>query len=237
MSVAPVAVRNQLTTSGGLTLGYREWGRADGPVAILLHGLGSDADDWALIGPGLGRRFRVIALDARGHGESDWATSYELSDLRDDVLDAMDALGVLAAAVVGHSMGAVVAYLLAATHPDRVRVLVLEDMPPPIPADPPRELPLGPEPGETCDWRAVAALCAWRNDPDPSWWDFALDIRARTLVVGGAQSDMPQAKLAELSGLIPRGSFTSLDTGHAVHAERPGEFLAVVASFLDAAIR
>ena len=237
MSVAPAAVRNQLTTSGGLTLGYREWGRADGSVVILLHGLGSDADDWSLIGPGLGRRCRVIALDARGHGQSDWATSYELSDLRDDVLEAMDALGVLAAAVVGHSMGGVVAYLLAATYPDRVRALVLEDMPPPIPADPPRELPLGPEPGETCDWRAVAMLRTWRNDPEPSWWDFAPDIQARTLVVGGAHSDMPQDKLAELSRLIPRGSFTSLDTGHTVHEERPGEFLAVVVPFLDGAIR
>ena len=237
MSVAPAAVRNQLTTSGGLTLGYREWGRADGSVVVLLHGLGSDADDWSLIGPGLGRRFRVIALDARGHGQSDWATSYELSDLRDDVLEAMDALGVLAAAVVGHSMGGVVAYLLAATYPERVRALVLEDMPPPIPADPPRELPLGPEPGETCDWRAVAMLRTWRNDPDPSWWDFAPDIRARTLVVGGAHSYMPQDKLAELSRMIPRGSFTSLDTGHTVHAERPGEFLAAVVPFLDGVIR
>src|SRR6478735_6060122 len=157
MSVAPAVVRSQLTTSGGLTLGYREWGRADGPVAVLLHGLGSDADDWSLVAPGL-QRFRVIALDARGHGESDWAASYELSDLRDDVLEAMDALGVLAAAMIAHSMGAVVAYLLSATHPDRVRALVLEDMPPPLPADPPREIPIGAEPGETCDWRAVAAL-------------------------------------------------------------------------------
>jgi pimeloyl-ACP methyl ester carboxylesterase len=237
MSAAPVAVRNQLTTSSGLTLGYREWGRADGSVAILLHGLGSDADDWALIGPGLGPRFRVIALDARGHGQSDWATSYALTDLRDDVLEAMDALGVLAAAVVGHSMGGVVAYLLAATHPDRVRALVLEDMPPPLPAEPPRPIPLGPEPGETCDWRAVAELRAWRNDPSPSWWDFAPDIRARTLVVGGRRSDMPQDRLAELAAMIPRGSYTSLDTGHAVHDERPGEFLAAVVPFLDGAIR
>jgi pimeloyl-ACP methyl ester carboxylesterase len=237
MSVAPAVVRSQLTTSGGLTLGYREWGRPDGPVAVLLHGLGSDADDWSLVGPGLGRRFRVIALDARGHGQSDWARTYELSDLRDDVLEAMDALGVLAAAVVAHSMGAVVGYLLAATHPDRVRALVLEDMPPPLPADPPREIPTGAEPGETCDWRAVAALRTWRNDPEPSWWDFARDIRARTLVVGGARSYMPQDRLAELAHLIPRGAFVSLDTTHTVHGDRPGEFLAVVTPFLDDAIR
>ncbi len=236
MSVAPAVVRNQLTTSSGLTLGYREWGRADGPVAFLLHGLGSDADDWALTAPGL-QRFRVIALDARGHGQSDWAASYELTDLRDDVIEAMDALGVLAAAVIGHSMGGVVAYLLAATRPDRVRALVLEDMPPPLPADPPREIPVGPAPGETCDWRAVAALRTWRNDPDPSWWDFAADIPARTLVVGGARSYMPQDRLAELARRVPRGRFVSLDTTHTVHGDRPGEFLAVVVPFLDDAIR
>ena len=237
MSVASAVVRNQLTTSGGLTLGYREWGRADGPVALLLHGLTSDADSWALVGPGLGRRFRVIALDARGHGQSDWATSYEVSDFRDDVLEAMDALGVLAAAVVGHSMGGVTAYLLAATHPSRVRALVLEDMPPPVPADPLREIPHGPEPGAGCDWRAVAAFHAWRNDPGPSWWDFATDIASRTLVVGGRHSSMPQDRLAELAALVPRGRFVSLDTTHTVHADRPGEFLAVVEPFLDESVR
>lgn len=237
MSVAPAAVRNQLTTSGGLTLGYREWGRADGPVVILLHGLTSNADDWALVGPGLGRRFRVVALDARGHGRSDWTTTYELSDFRDDVLEAMDVLGVLAAVVVGHSMGGVTAYLLAATHPDRVRALVLEDMPAPVPANPPRPIPDGPEPGETTDWRAIASAHAWRNDPDPSWWEFAADIRARALVVGGADSYLPQDRLAELARRIPSAAFTSLDTGHAIHADRPGEFLAVVWPFLDEVIR
>ena len=235
MSVAPAVVRNQLTISGGLTLGYREWGRPDGPVAILLHGVDGAADDWALVGPDLGRRFRVIALDARGHGQSDWADSYELTDFCDDVLKMMDALGVVAAAVVGHSLGAAVAYLLAATHPDRVRVLVLEDMPV-APADPPREIPDGPEPGQVTDWAAVAAVYAWRNDPDPAWWDYAAEIQAQTLVVGGARSHLPQDRLAELAALIPRGRFTSLDTGHCVHADRPGQFLAVVAPFLDGAI-
>ena len=236
MSVAPAVVRNQLTIPGGLTLGYREWGRPDGPVAILLHGTDTSADDWALVGPGLGRRFRVIALDARGHGQSDWAASYKLTDFRNDVLKAMDALGVVAAAVVGHSLGAAVAYLLAATHPDRVRALVLEDMPT-VPAVPPREIPDGPEPGQLTDWEAVAAVFGWRNAADPGWWDYAPSIGARTLAVGGARSHLPQDRLAEVAALIPRGSFVSLDTGHCVHGDRPGEFLAVVTPFLDGAIR
>lgn len=236
MTVAPAVVRKQLTVSGGLTLGYREWGRADGPVAILLHGLEGAADDWSLVGPGLGKRFRVIALDARGHGQSDWASSYELTDFCDDVLKMMDALGVLAAAVVGHSLGGAVAYLLAATHPERIRALVLEDMPT-APASPQWEIPDGPEPGQVTDWEAVAAIRTWRNDPDPAWWDHATEIGAKALVVGGARSHLPQDRLAELAALFPRGSFTSLDTGHCVHAERPGEFLAVVTPFLDGAIR
>lgn len=237
MSVQQAGVRNQVTIPGGLTLGYREWGRADGPVAILLHGLTADADDWSVVGPGLGHRFRVIALDARGHGRSDWARSYALTDFRDDVLTAMDRLGILAAAIVGHSMGGVVAYLLAATAQDRVRALVLEDMPAPIPADPPRPIPLGPTPGETCDWRAVAELAAWRNDPDPSWRDLAPAIGAPTLVIGAARSYMPQDELARLAGRIPRAALTTLDTGHCVHAERPGAFLAVVSPFLGEAVR
>ena len=236
MSIAPAVVRNQLTISGGLTLGYREWGRPDGPVAVLLHGLDGAADDWALIGPGLGRRFRVIALDARGHGQSDWADSYELTDFRDDVLKMMDALGVVAGAVVGHSLGAATGYLLAATHPDRVRALVLEDMPT-VPASPPAEIPDGPEPGQVTDWAAVAAVRSWRNAADPAWWEYASRIGTKTLVVGGTRSHLPQDRLAELAALIPRGSFTSLDTDHWVHAERPGEFLAVVQPFLDGAIR
>lgn len=86
------------------------------------------------------------------------------------------------------------------------------------------------------DWEAVAALRAWRNDPDPAWWDYAAEIRARTLVVGGARSHLPQDRLAELATLIHE-NFTSLDTGHCVHAERPGQFLATIVPFLEGAVR
>jgi pimeloyl-ACP methyl ester carboxylesterase len=190
-----------------------------------------------LVGPVLGQRFRVIAPDARGHGDSDWAEDYSFSAQRDDVLTVMNALGVLAAAVVGHSMGGLTAYLLAATHPDRVRALVLEDLPTAAPADPPREIPSGPEPGEATDWRVVHQVHTWRNSPDPEWDDYADRIGCRTLVVGGVRSHLPQVRLRKLTKRIARGSYVVLDTGHDVHGERPGEFLAVVQPFLDEAIR
>ena len=67
--------------------------------------------------PVLGERFRVIAPDARGHGDSEWTRDYSFDAMRDDVVGLIEALGILAAIVVGHSMGAVTAYQLAATDP------------------------------------------------------------------------------------------------------------------------
>jgi pimeloyl-ACP methyl ester carboxylesterase len=230
-------VTEQLASPAGLAISYRQWGRPDGPVAILLHGLTDDSRTWELVGPVLGERFRVIAPDARGHGDSDWADDYSFAAQAEDVVAVMDAVGVLAGAVVGHSMGASTAFLLAATHPDRVRALVLEDPPPAAPAVPPREIRPGPDPGETTDWRAEQQVLSWRNHPDPAWDDHADQIACRTLIVGGVRSHLPQVRLRKLAKRINRGRYVALDTGHEVHGERPGEFLAVVQPFLDEAIR
>ena len=97
-------------------------------------------------------------------------------------------VGILGAIVVGHSMGALTAYALAATRPDLIRLLVLEEMPPPDPAKPPLPLPRQPEPGDDHDWRAVIAVRRWRNDPPRDWWDLAGQIPAKTLVISGSQS-------------------------------------------------
>lgn len=227
----------QLASPSGMAISYREWGRADGPVAILLHGLTSDSSSWELVGPCVGERFRCIAPDARGHGDSDWADDYSFEAQCGDVVDVMNGLGVLAAAVIGHSMGGLTAYLLAARHPDRVRALVLEDALSFSPADPPRPVPRGPEPGEQTDWRAVRAVATWRNRPDTSWAEYAPEIEMRTLLVGGARSHYPQQEQRKLAKKFPRGRYVALDTTHTVHAERPGEFSAVVQPFLDEAIR
>ncbi len=227
----------QLALPSGRAISYREWGRADGPVAILLHGLTSDSSSWELVGPRIGERFRCIAPDARGHGDSDWADDYSFTAQCGDVLAVMDGLGVLAAAVVGHSMGGLTAYVLAASHPERVRALVLEDALSFRPADPRREVPEGPEPGAQVDWRAVRAVATWRNQPETAWLDYADRIGCRTLLVGGARSHFPQQEQQKLAKRFPRGRYVALDTGHGVHIERPGEFSAVVQPFLNEAIR
>ena len=221
-----------VTLSGGPTLSYQEWGRPDGAVVLLLHGLGSSSASWRHLAPVLGRRFRCIAPDARGHGDSDWTRDYSLEAMRDDVVALMQSLGILAAIPYGHSMGALTAYLLAATQPDLVRMLVLEEMPPPDPARPPRPIPRQPEPGADHDWRARIAVHRWRNQPSPAWWDHAEQIQAETLVLGGARSYLPQHRMQDLARRLPHGEFVSLDLDHDMHEDRPGEVLTVVEPFL-----
>lgn len=215
---------------GGPVLHYQEWGRPDGSVVLLLHGLTSSSDDWRNVAPVLGEGFRVIAPDARGHGGSEWTAEYSLDLMRSDVEALMDQLGILAAIVVGHSMGALVAYQLAALRPERVRLLVLEDMPPPVPANPPKSYPRNPE--EDFDWHAQIAVFRWRNNPPAEWAGYAAKIQAKTLVLGGARSHIPQGSLKELAERIPHAEFVSLDRGHDIHAERPSEFLTHVQPFI-----
>ena len=218
---------------GGPTLNYREWGRPDAAVVLLLHGLTSSSLGWRNVAPALGDRFRVIALDARGHGDSEWTRDYSFELMRDDVVRFMEHVGIVAAIVVGHSMGAVTAYELAATRPELIRLLVLEEMPPPDPANPPKPIPRKPEPGADYDWRALISVHRWRNAPPPIWWEYASQIQANTLVLGATNSHLAQDRLRELSERIPHGTFASMNCDHEGHEARPSEFLIHVEPFIS----
>ena len=217
---------------GGPTLSYQEWGRPDGAVVLMLHGLTSTGSTWRHVASALGEDFRVIAPDARGHGGSEWTQDYSVDAMVDDVIGFCEQVGILGAIVVGHSMGAVTAYALAARRPDLIRLLVLEEMPPPDPAKPPRPLPHQHEPGDDTDWRAVIAFRRWRNAPPREWWDMADRITAQTLVISGSKSHLPAKRVEELSHRLPNGRFASVDVGHVPHEERPSEFLRVVQPFV-----
>ena len=216
----------------GPTLRYREWGRPDGAVLLMLHGTTSDSTTWQHVAPTLGEHFRVIALDLRGRADSEWPDDYSLPLMADDVVKFMDALGILAAVLVGHSSGALVAFLVATSHPDRLRMLVLEEMPPPDAAKPPRELPLGPDPAGRYDWKAVIAIRRWLNADHPDWWQLANHLDVPTLVIGGTRSHLKQSRLRELAHAMPDATFVSLELGHSPHVERPSAFLQVVGPFL-----
>jgi pimeloyl-ACP methyl ester carboxylesterase len=216
----------------GPTLRYREWGRPDGAVLLMLHGTTSDSTTWAHVAPALGEHFRVIALDLRGRADSEWPDDYSLPLMADDVVKFMDALGILGAVLVGHSSGAVVAFLVASGHPERLRMLVLEELPPPDAAKPALELPLGPDPQGRYDWKAVIAIRRWLNAAHPDWWDLANRLSVRTLVVGATGGPFDQGRVRDLANAMPDARYVGLDLGHTPHTERPSAFLQVVLPFL-----
>ena len=218
---------------GGPTVNYREWGRPDGAVVLLLHGLTVSGRSWQNVAPVLGENFRVVAPDARGHGGSQWMRDYSFELMRDDVVKLMEQLGILAAIVMGHSMGALTAYELAATRPELIRLLVLEEMPPPDPANPPQPIPQRRDPSASYDWRAVIAVNRWRNAPPPDWWELASKIQANTLVLGAADSSLRQSRVEELSRRIPNATFATMNCTHDGHEERPSEFLIPVQPFIS----
>jgi len=104
----------------------------DGPSgaapALLLHGLTSCAETWSLMAPLLTAERPVIALDLRGHGETDKpGHGYDQASVAEDVVAALDVLGTGEVCAVGHSWGGGIALRLAATYPTWVQRLVLAD--------------------------------------------------------------------------------------------------------------
>lgn len=102
--------------------------RGSGAPVLLMHPLALSGAVWGEFGDRLAKRFDVIALDARGHGNSTWSgRPFTVADLADDAWAVIDALGLAAVGVVGMSMGGSIALHLAAAHPERVGRLFLAD--------------------------------------------------------------------------------------------------------------
>ena len=119
--------KDRLVDVGGLRLHYRDWGRP-GQAILLLHGLASTCHIWDLVAPLLNDSFAVVALDLRGHGESDKPDDgYDFEAVGGDVHNFIEALGLEGPIIVGHSWGGNVALDYAATHPGAARGIVLVD--------------------------------------------------------------------------------------------------------------
>jgi pimeloyl-ACP methyl ester carboxylesterase len=119
----------------GVSLRAWEW-PGEPPATLLLHGIGNYGRYWDFFADAVAGRLRLIATDARGHGESGRpADDYAPQDFVADARAVLDALAIERAVVVGHSMGGTHAIRLAAEHPDRVtRLVVVDAGPEPMPA-------------------------------------------------------------------------------------------------------
>ena len=111
---------------GDIDVHYVELGPADAPPVVLIMGWGGDHTAWAFQLPALAERYRVIALDNRGAGQTDAPDApYTVAGMARDTLGLMDALGVRRAHVAGASMGGMIAQELALGAPERVLTLQL----------------------------------------------------------------------------------------------------------------
>jgi pimeloyl-ACP methyl ester carboxylesterase len=114
----------------GVTLAYDDSGEAGLQPIVLLHGLSSARTTWRRLSDALSGRYRLVAFDDRGHGESTHAAgTYTLANYVPDAAAFLDEIVGQPAVLIGHSLGGVIAACVARERPDLVRGVVLEDPP------------------------------------------------------------------------------------------------------------
>lgn len=98
----------------------------EGEALLLIHGMAGSSQTWRAILPQLAKKYRVIAPDLLGHGQSSKPrTDYSLGAFAVGLRDLLDELGVASATIVGHSLGGGIAMQFLYQHPDYCRRLVL----------------------------------------------------------------------------------------------------------------
>jgi non-heme chloroperoxidase len=228
----------QWSSPDGLALAGEAWGTPDGPLVILLHGGGQTRHSWRDTGLVLSAAgFRVVAYDARGHGDSDWSAdgNYSQEAMVDDLKCIVGAEAAERPALVGASMGGTTSLIAMGERWVQGAALVLVDTAPRI----------APE-----GLSKVRALM--RSHPAGSWdpkrlaHDVDLHQRqarleacagalvAPTLLIRGGRSDvLSEAGAGHFLRLCRHSDYVEIPgAGHVVAADRSGVFHAVLVRFL-----
>jgi len=151
------------------------------PSVAFIHGGAHDHSVWILQSRYLARHgFGVLAIDLPGHGRSEGAAPGRIEDLADWIVAALDAAGAKSAALVGHSMGSLVALDCAARHAERVTRIALLGA-----AFPMRVSPELLEATENDEPRAHAMINVWSHsacahypsNPGPGFWVIGENLR------------------------------------------------------------
>jgi pimeloyl-ACP methyl ester carboxylesterase len=174
-------VSRRVPGSGGLSLHLLEWSREGVPL-LLLHGFSHEAHVWDDFAPLVAPHYRVLALDHRGHGDSDRDPErrYDWDTLVADVEAVTAHLGIERLAIVGHSLGGRTAMRYAARHPERMAGLVIVD--------------IGPD----LDWRGVLKI---RDEAARTPVDFGSEREFENLL----SAALPMARPAALARLAHHG--------------------------------
>jgi len=127
-----VQAQDKTITVDGAKLHYLDWGTAGKPTMVLLHGFTSNAHTWDDFAVASCPDYHILALDQRGHGESDWAKdgNYATEAYVSDFDGFCDALNLRSFVLMGHSMGGRNSMAFTARYPDKVQKLILVDIGP-----------------------------------------------------------------------------------------------------------
>jgi pimeloyl-ACP methyl ester carboxylesterase len=114
---------------GRMRLHYLDWGNKHLPPILFLHGGALTAHTWDLVSLALRDQYHCIALDQRGHGDSDWAQDedYSIGAQLADTKGFVDKLGLDKFILIGMSLGAINSLAFAIAHPERLSHLVIID--------------------------------------------------------------------------------------------------------------
>ena len=169
--------------ANGLLFHYLDWGNHDADTILFLHGALQQGHSWDFVSLSLCSDYHVLALDARGHGDTEWAPDgdYSLEAHQGDLDGLVDALGLDRFILVGHSMGGRNAYVFASRRPEALKALAVVDT--------------GPEMGRAGESR----IRTFRELPDEldSYEEFADRVqsytgRSREQVLGALQYSIRQ---------------------------------------------
>ncbi|MCB5182418.1 alpha/beta hydrolase [Streptomyces sp. SMC 277] len=242
---------------GGRQLSYTDHGGPGRPV-LALHGHFHNGRTWSRLAADLGPRWRLITLDQRGHGASDRAEDYGREAYVADAAALLDQLGLEPVVVLGHSLGGVNAYQLAARRPDLVRALVVEDIGAVVDADLSFALEWPRRAGSREELvRGLGESARFLGDSlreyEDGWgtafvpedmvtsqqllngdhWADWLAVRVPTLLIRGDRSgDLTADHAREMAARRPDVELVELPAGHVVHADDPEGFGAAVRGFL-----
>jgi pimeloyl-ACP methyl ester carboxylesterase len=136
------AKKTKVTLPNSEVLAYIDMGNPNGEPVVLIHGYTDSARDWVPLIPYLSKDFRLVLVDIRGHGQSSKPECcYGRYDFAYDIKLLLDALDIEKAAIVGHSLGSIIAQTFAETWPERTSGVVLISSTGGTPPDAPKKPP------------------------------------------------------------------------------------------------
>jgi len=228
---------------GQLRFRYLDWGTKGLRPILFLHGGALTAHTWDLCCLALRDEFHCVALDQRGHGDTDWApdADYSIGAQREDIRGFADRLGFDRFVLVGQSMGAINGLAFAVTHPERLSALVMIDAGPEVRrrgSSRIREFVNGgakPETLEEIIERALAFNPRRDRQILRRLADDLANVTCPALVVRGAESDVFHQDDAErLAKNFPDGRQVAVaQAGHTVQGDNPKDLVAALREFLN----